>query len=524
MIPRVIQLHDPQQPQYTLAWRKEWVSDFESPWSIFEKFKYANCAKTEHILSLFGGPRVQRLKNKTICAQTLRNLKTLAGFDDNLLQPVFGRLRDYNDDNINQLVSLLPRERDSYLYDHLRFCPTCLSKGYHSIFHQFKFINYCPFHQVKLLDGCPKCKLEIPYYLSDRYTANPFQCVCGHFMLPLKDKRYPLAWEKISLKHCRDITLKHWVQLNHESMAKQNHLSILFNPDNYITPSPKALKFIVDALDPSYNPDYEENHCMVYSSKHIRKRHSIRSKDKETARDREKRERKYLKLLEQSTKQTLSSIVSAVKKRLINDHRYCLRQFQDGFNFQFMSDAHKNCAHASAYLRWRQFIAQHGTLYQVDKGKPKPTKSDFINERFANKQDELYLRMLAHSIEQNDEISTPEAALWIINHVNGYLILNHFKNWLIITSNFGLITEELNASLSETPQTLQDVPFYLIVIPKDQTEPLQFHWWLDKDFISIEDPRIKGLHCSFSTSEDRRNFEQFKYRKIKDIASFEFKS
>jgi hypothetical protein len=49
-----------QKKQYT--WNLDWISPFESPWGIFEKFKFANHARVKDILRYFSSEYVQSLK------------------------------------------------------------------------------------------------------------------------------------------------------------------------------------------------------------------------------------------------------------------------------------------------------------------------------------------------------------------------------------------------------------------------------------------------------------------------------
>lgn len=57
----------------------------------------------------------------------------------------------------------------------LRFCPSCLAKGYHSIFHQIAFFEKCPIHDQKLKTTCSHCNTDFIYELIDA-PVMPFVC------------------------------------------------------------------------------------------------------------------------------------------------------------------------------------------------------------------------------------------------------------------------------------------------------------------------------------------------------------
>ena len=165
---------DSEQPQQ-FAWLPEWISSYESPWSIFEKFKYANRATVMDLFELFGTSYSKGLK-ATHLSKRACNLLTLEGLDETLLTKAFGlSLKEVNRRNINMLTNILP-EGDSPLYFHniLRFCPECIKIGYHSIFHQFTLVHRCPFHNVSLVQGCPKCNRRMDIHYRIRIQRNHF--------------------------------------------------------------------------------------------------------------------------------------------------------------------------------------------------------------------------------------------------------------------------------------------------------------------------------------------------------------
>ncbi|KRE47218.1 hypothetical protein [Paenibacillus sp. Soil522] len=89
------------------CWNDNWVHKFESPWSLFEKFKYANMAKDRDVLEIFG---TKEVKNNKVLRRTKNNsnLYSLSGFDNSRLATVFGHdFKEANKENIKNVVNTL---------------------------------------------------------------------------------------------------------------------------------------------------------------------------------------------------------------------------------------------------------------------------------------------------------------------------------------------------------------------------------------------------------------------------------
>lgn len=63
----------------------------------------------------------------------------------------------------------------------LRYCPRCMSRGYHSVVHQFGFVTYCPVHGCRLEAKCRSCGATSEYLLKASVLDAPFRCpICGN--------------------------------------------------------------------------------------------------------------------------------------------------------------------------------------------------------------------------------------------------------------------------------------------------------------------------------------------------------
>ena len=127
----------------TGVWDKSWVRPFESLWSIINNYKAVNVIK-EHATALKAlGFRI----TGTVTTKYLSDY----GIFCNLSQA-----QNDIDDIISRFVPVWyiaqVREWASkpgisfFLSEMIHYCPECMKNGYHSIFHQLKGLEKCPFH------------------------------------------------------------------------------------------------------------------------------------------------------------------------------------------------------------------------------------------------------------------------------------------------------------------------------------------------------------------------------------------
>lgn len=58
----------------------------------------------------------------------------------------------------------------------LRYCPRCMSRGYHSVVHQFGSVHYCPVHGCSLETMCRSCGATSEYLIKASVLDAPFKC------------------------------------------------------------------------------------------------------------------------------------------------------------------------------------------------------------------------------------------------------------------------------------------------------------------------------------------------------------
>ncbi|MDX2218209.1 MAG: hypothetical protein SF172_04235 [Burkholderiales bacterium] len=60
----------------------------------------------------------------------------------------------------------------------IRNCPTCISAGYHSYWHQLRILQQCPIHLVPLVGHCASCGKPSPQYVP--HEAGQLSMLCEH--------------------------------------------------------------------------------------------------------------------------------------------------------------------------------------------------------------------------------------------------------------------------------------------------------------------------------------------------------
>lgn len=76
-----------------------------------------------------------------------------------------------------ELGGRLPHLNDALWFQVLRFCPICLSNGFHSLWFQFSAMQECPMHGCLLTDRCQSCGTLVgAYRFTAKLFATPFKC------------------------------------------------------------------------------------------------------------------------------------------------------------------------------------------------------------------------------------------------------------------------------------------------------------------------------------------------------------
>jgi len=481
------------------CWNNNWVHELESPWSLFEKFKYANMAKDRDILETFG---TEEVRNKKVLRHTKNNsnLYSLTGFDNSRLAEVFGHdLKQQNEQNISTIIKILPGRMEEYLRDHLCFCIQCIKFGYHSLLHQFKLIHHCPFHNEPLLQKCPGCGHIFNYELNDEHFANPFQCLCGYHYLT---SSYPFEqWNHRNFE-IADRYVQKWLHLSpgQKLILKDLILFEALDAEQY----PDMLNNILSVI--LNEDDTHSSHVVLRSTKNILRYGNHLNKYLELAsamnedyslRNEKLYDRFQYKIHDEiywSTVATIKGIANRFRKTVMKDHRQCIK------DFKFKDEPY--CPFAYAYIFWRKFSENYKSYLEIDNGYRPRRSIDNLFPKFCSDIDQEELRHIIDRWNGGSRLRKYKhltATKWIINRIVAHLSLNQFRNWIRVASyetrmrNTSEIHSQLCMDTSYQPFRYDHIPFFLIKIQNDEEgeKVIEFHYWMN----SKQNVQIENLIC-----------------------------
>ncbi|WP_188455564.1 hypothetical protein [Virgibacillus oceani] len=423
-----------QTQYYTYTWNKEWITEYESPWSILKKFQYANCLSTNNIYDILGR------KNGKI----YRDLYTLSGFDDHLLEKAlqFPLKKENNAFLIDILEPLMDSKeleqgylRLYFMRDFFTFCPVCISNTYHSLLHQFIFIHKCPFHPVPLKDTCPNCNQKIPYELDDQYFKSPFTCICG-FKFAQLDRRITTFKTPV----IKDSNVHRWLNL---CMNSTNHrLDHLFFLE--------ALRKDPRYMDQDFTYELADLFSVINKKGNIISTKSnieqIKSKGQITKNLTKKglkcqllnnQELSVVNLKDESVKicnQLFNSIARQLRKTVLRKHIGCIKHFT-----RYHDDITKKelCPFAVAYVVWRMRLQHYRGMGEVDNfAKPPLSKLHITSYGYPVNHGYELISDFLNQLKLAEKYGTHAIYHWKMNRFVGEHILSDFKRCLVAAEGF----------------------------------------------------------------------------------------
>jgi hypothetical protein len=165
----------------SFCWRSDWVSRYESLWSLLHKFAFLNAVKADSIREIFGAnPNVTAWSSMWL-NRNRDDLRYLDGLDQAKLAEVFRLKEKIVGESV--VTSFVKRnEVQTLSCASLRYCRTCLQNGFHSAIYQLLFLVKCPVHAEKFVTTCVNCENEIPYRLTQKAFKLPYGCSACKFM------------------------------------------------------------------------------------------------------------------------------------------------------------------------------------------------------------------------------------------------------------------------------------------------------------------------------------------------------
>ncbi|MEK4058513.1 MULTISPECIES: TniQ family protein [Paenibacillus] len=317
-------------------WRNEWIHEYETPWSIFEKLSFANRISRGNIFK-FAANSFEKNKNNPKKDERKIDLFSLKSFDETILETIFEvNLVKFTQQSLHSLTIPLHSHRypvTSWFSKHLRWCSECISYGHHSWLHQFKLLDYCPFHNTKLKETCPKCEMNIPFIFSNRFFGNAFSCKCGFQFADFSN----ILWENWDTKFkIVDPATLLWLSktFNFEGIRT------LFSPES------ASLNILSDFHPYVSMKTFTQNNIKIliddfyYSTQ-------------------------FNKELYNNNVNTFQTVDRYIRKKVLRNHSNCIKQFwqllkNDGEDFPDI------CPYAYAYVNWRKTLLKSERFYSSD--------------------------------------------------------------------------------------------------------------------------------------------------------------
>jgi hypothetical protein len=487
------------EPKITYTWNSNWYHRYESAWSIFHKFMYANEIGLTELFKIFGEKDIQNKKSK-IWSGKDGDLFWLKAFDEQKLKNILGmNLREYNFMDLNAILSVFEAYNVHQLFygQPLRFCPTCIQTGYHSIFHQFKLFNICPLHKAPLTNSCPGCDSSFPneYNLVRNDIKHPFKCRCGYSLIDISMKRkFAKIWDSDSfLIDKTELVIKLLSLKRRSGKVNRMHISDQIDLNEYVNPFDNLHSVLAPSSD-------ETKHIVIKSREGINK---IRDLDK-------KQFSKYLFTtkhnspnieLHYSMEATYKSIARRIRKTFFKKHKQCIKDHERNISDQGI------CPYVYAYAHWRGHIENLNYYWHIHSYKKRriiDQEIDFYSRADSNYLYSVYKELVSAIYKENNKLiydtdpyilqyineENLTTTKYIINRLFSHLLVNYFINWLEVAKS----KAEKRIVYFNTPfRNYKGIPFYLFVYPTTDDHAAEFHFWPEKNKLLSSIP--KDLKC-----------------------------
>lgn len=168
-----------------ITWNKKWIKKYESPWSILNKLCLSNIANGYDILHHI----FQKTSNEYSILNYKYGISVSPKFNIDVISDTLGfdimRMCMETSEELIKPFFFVADGREELYYkifysSKLKYCPICMSYGYHSLFHQLSFIDKCPIHDIDLVNKCPSCIEDIPYTFYLKSDQHGYKCACGN--------------------------------------------------------------------------------------------------------------------------------------------------------------------------------------------------------------------------------------------------------------------------------------------------------------------------------------------------------
>lgn len=159
----------------SFCWREELTFRYESLWSLTHKFALLNAVSSPVIREVFGQRNPGNKGDDNWKWSKRDDLRIIYGFYPSNLALLFHfDEQRVMESTVDRLVK--QNEIDTLTCKTLRYCNSCVKKGFHSPLYQLLFLSKCPHHDEDLITYCLNCDHEIPYRLNSIAFSYPYAC------------------------------------------------------------------------------------------------------------------------------------------------------------------------------------------------------------------------------------------------------------------------------------------------------------------------------------------------------------
>jgi hypothetical protein len=113
---------------------------------------------------------MNRLPGHTLATQVAKRI----------IDPYEGCAATSTDLNVRHIASILglaqKTVRASIEHSEFRYCPRCMSRGYHGVIHQSGGAHHCAVHGCPLESRCRSCGSSSEYFINAHVLDAPFRC------------------------------------------------------------------------------------------------------------------------------------------------------------------------------------------------------------------------------------------------------------------------------------------------------------------------------------------------------------
>lgn len=205
--------------QNKICWRPDWRRPLESLWCLLYKVRHLNAATGTDIRDIFKRRTHYELPQRRPYLR--RDLNSFIEVDEDKICELLSL--DRSDLIQSTAISYIRQEEIPLLTSNqLRYCPDCISVGFHAAIHQLLFISHCPIHLTPLVTRCRDCGTISPRHTLSSLTYRP-DSKCNRCFNALVDN-FVLSGRPNNSGEGRELKdLAEWLQERHSAGWTENY-------------------------------------------------------------------------------------------------------------------------------------------------------------------------------------------------------------------------------------------------------------------------------------------------------------